>query len=191
MAVSTQLVRLPDVDIHEHLEAAFARAKRARVEARALLDAGFPGPSLVWSVRAAEILIRDFVLAPHFLSEGADWATAMRNGSNVLSSSSWKKAFAKAEEWYGPFDEPLTEDGSNAWRFWMGYIIRRRGDVIHGRPVPEVTVEEAEEVLAFADRMATWFSQRFLTSTRHPIGQRFRELLKTLSSAEAGPDIDQ
>ena len=90
------------MDIHDHLGAAYDKARRARAEARALLDSGFPGPSLVWSVRAAEILLRDFVLTPHFLSEGADWPRAMRQGSNVLGTSLCPAAFAMAEDHLPP-----------------------------------------------------------------------------------------
>lgn len=166
-----------EIGLDEHLKAAFSRAERARTEAQALLAAGFYGPALVWAVRSAEVFMRDFVLAPHFMEEGLSWSRAMRKGSKTLGDSDWRRAFEKAEEWYGPFDEPLTEEGSNAWGYWRGVIVRRRGDVVHGRPVPEVTVEEASETCAFAERMAAWFAQRFLVSKSHPIGQHFREQL--------------
>jgi hypothetical protein len=117
--------------------------------------------------------MRDFVLTPHFLEEGLDWTKAMRKGSNVLGDGNWARAFAKTEEWYGPFDEPMLEDDSNAWAFWTGAIVRRRGDVVHGRAVPEVSADEAAEAHAFAERMAEWFAQRFLISTRHAMGTKF------------------
>jgi hypothetical protein len=101
----------------------------------------------------------------------------MRKGSTVLGSSDWKRAFAKAEEWYGRFDEPLTEDGSNAWSYWSGAIVRRRGDMVHGRAVADVSLDEATEACAFAERMATWFAQRFLASRQHSFGRTFKELL--------------
>jgi len=173
------------VDVHDHIKAAVARAADARLEAQRLLNAGFPGPSLVWAVRAAEILVRDFVLTPYFIEQGFDWAQAMRRGSKVLGDSDWRRAFAKAEEWYGPFDEPLTEDGSNAWNYWTGAIVRRRGDVVHGRAVADVSPEEAAEACAFAERMASWFAQRFITSETHPMRRKFR-LLFADAAAEAG-----
>lgn len=175
------------IDVQTHIKAAVARAARARLEAQSLLDAGFPGPSLVWAVRAAELLMRDFVLTPYFIERGDNWSQAMRRGSNVLGSNNWRRAFAKAEEWYGPFDKPLMEDDSDAWAYWTGAIVRRRGDVVHGRAVPEVTPEEAAEACAFADRMASWFAQRFVTSERHPMRQKFRELLADVV-AEAAPE---
>lgn len=170
-------MRDPDESlIVRHLRAAYARAARARLEALRMLDAGFPSASFVWAVRAAEILLRDFVLAPHFLGLGLDWDEAMRQGSNVPGNSKWGKAFAKAEEWYGPFDEPLTTDDRNAWKVW-DRIVRRRGNLIHGRPVEDAGSDEAAEVIDFAERMATWYAQRFLTSARHPIGEAFRDAL--------------
>jgi hypothetical protein len=156
------------------------RARAAVAEADALNHAGFHAPALVWAVRAAEILMRDFVLAPYFLTKGEPWKRAMRKGSEVLGDSSWKRAFAKAEEWFGPFDEPLTTDDLNAWHVWTKQVVRRRGDVIHGRAVADVSAEEAAQAVAFAERMTSWYAQRFLTSDTHPIGQMFRALLASL-----------
>lgn len=106
-----------DVSIEDHLRVSFLRAAAARAEARSFAQGSSPGAALVWAVRAAEILMRDFVLTPHFLEEGYDWSRAMRRASNVLGDSDWRKAFARAEEWYGPFDEPLMDNDDNAWDF--------------------------------------------------------------------------
>lgn len=168
------------VDVAEHLRAAASRAARSRAEAHALLNQGHPGPALIWAIRAAELFMRDFVLAPHYMEDGLDWAASMKRGSKVLDNAGqrgWRRAFAKAEEWWGPFDEPLTEAGDNAWEFWKDHVVRRRGDIVHGRPVPDVTPEEAGEVLAFVDRLSTWYPQRFLTSASHPLARELRTLL--------------
>jgi HEPN domain-containing protein len=168
-----------------HLGASYSRAARARDDARRLLDAGYPSAAFVWSVRAAEILLRDFVLTPHFLEQGCDWDEAMDKGSDVLGSSNWDRAFAKAEEWYGPFDRPLTEADRNAWKFWAKKVVPRRGELIHGRPVADASAKEAAEAIDFAERMATWFSQRFMfSSTRHPSGQWLRDALSGGSDDE-------
>lgn len=172
---------MPDPDetlIVRHLRAAHARAARARLEAQRMFDAGFPSASFVWAVRAAEILLRDVALAPHFLALGLDWDKAMRQGSNVPGDSKWGEAFAKAEAWYGPFDEPLTTDDRDAWTVW-DRIVRRREDLIHGRPVEDAGNDEAAEVIDFAERMATWYAHRLRTITRHPIGKAFRDALAT------------
>ena len=163
--------------ILRHLTAAYQRAERARVEAQRILDAGVPSAALVWAVRSAEILLRDYVLTPHFLEQGLHWDEAMRKGSKILGDSKWPDAFAKAEEWYGPFDEPLTEDNEKAWKTWVSRCVRRRGDIVHGKKGSEAGTDEAAEAIAFAERMATWYSQRFLTSSRHPINQGFRDSL--------------
>ncbi|MGH2447389.1 MAG: hypothetical protein ACRDFS_02115, partial [Chloroflexota bacterium] len=132
-----------DPTVEEHLKMAHARARKAFDQARDLWMADFYAPSLVWAVRAAEVLMRDFVLAPHFMLEGTSWARSLRLGSKVLGSSDWKAAFVKAEEWWGPFDEPLTTDESNAWQVWIANVVTLRGHVIHGRPVPDVTRDES------------------------------------------------
>ena len=115
----------------------------------------------------------DFVLAPHFMLDGTSWARSLRLGSKVLGSSDWKAAFAKADEWWGPFDQPLTTEDSNAWQVWISNVVTLRGHVIHGRPVPDVTREESQKVLAFVERMLTWFPQRFMASPRHPMSKEF------------------
>src|SRR5262249_6713653 len=129
--------------LRHHLSAAYSRAGRARAEAQRLCDAGVPSAAVVWAVRSAEILFRDFVLAPHFIELGFSWDEAMRRGSMILGDSKWENAFAKVEEWYGPFDEPVTEDDQNAWRVWVTQCVRRRGAIVHGKCVPEATTDEA------------------------------------------------
>jgi hypothetical protein len=166
-----------DKRIHDHLRVARLRVRASLAEATVLGDAGFHGAALIWAVRAAEILMRDFVLAPYYMTQGESWERAMRKGSKALGNSDWSGAFKRAEEWFGPFDAPRTTNGEDAWSVWSRQIVRRRGDIVHGRPVPEVTEDEAREVVAFVDRMTTWFPQRFLTSTKHPIGQQLRALL--------------
>lgn len=172
--------------VEEHLKMARERARSALNVARDLLDVGFPGPALIWAVRAAEVLMRDFVLAPHFMQAGETWHQALKRGSRVLGDSSWTRAFAKADEWWGPFDEPLTEDGRNAWDAWATEVLRRRGDIVHGRPVSDVTLDEAAQTIAFVDRMGSWYSQRFLVSPRHPINGEFRAVVDAALLAVRG-----
>src|SRR5262245_11148139 len=105
------------------------RAIVALEEARRLNVEGHPGPAFVWAVRAAEIFMRDFVLAPHFMLKGLPWRKAWQKGSQVLGTSNWAKAFAKADEWYGPFDEPLTTDSRNAWKVWTKEAVLARGRI--------------------------------------------------------------
>lgn len=177
-----------EASLRSHLKAAVAYAASSRAEARALLEAGFPGPSLVWSVRSAEMLMRYFVLAPHYMEQGLPWESAMKEGSRKLGANNWADAFKAAEEWYGPFDEPLTEEGDNAFRVWIEHVVRVRHALVHGDPIESIERAAAEIALGFADRMATWYAQRFLVSSRHPISREFREALEAATAARASAD---
>jgi hypothetical protein len=130
--------------------------------------------------------MRYFVLAPHYMEAGETWEAAMELGRRDLGSSSWTKAFRLAEQWYGPFDEPLTSDDENAWRVWINGIVRRRGQLVHGQSVEDATPEEAATVIAFAERMMTWFPQRFLVSRTHPIGLKLRRELDAATASATG-----
>jgi hypothetical protein len=72
----------------------------------------------------------------------------------------------------------------HSWESWKDHVVRRRGGVVHGRPVPDVNTAEALEVLDFVDRMATWYPQRFLTSQAHPIARTFRDLLRSMAAGD-------
>jgi hypothetical protein len=177
---------MPDVDdvlIRGVTAGGRARAVDALDEARHLHSAGFAGPTFVWAVRAAEVLMRDFVLTPHFLLEGLAWEEAWRKGSKILGASNWTKAFATADQWYGPFDEPRTTDDRNAWDTWVKDAIRTRGAIIHGHAVHSPTLDESAGAIAFVDRMISWWSQRLVTSDRHPAGHDFREAMQAARDA--------
>lgn len=167
-----------DVELVRRLtQAGLGRANAALEEARALNAQGHSGPAFVWAIRAAEILMRDFVLTPHYLLQGLPWEKAWRKGSQILGSSNWDRAFAKADEWYGPFDAPLTTDERNAWKVWTSEAVRVRGQVVHGHAVHPPANDLTERAIAFVERMATWYAQRFLTSNRHPVGQEFLQVV--------------
>lgn len=140
------------------------------------MAAGFPDAALVWAVRASEIFVREFVLAPHYVQAGDDWTRAVRKARRDMDKG-WTVAMGKAEEWYGPFDEPLTAGGQNAWAYWKGTVVRRRAEVVHGNVAPDVTEEEALLVIGFARRLSSWWVQRFFVSDRHPLGQSLLALL--------------
>jgi len=166
------------------------RALAALEEARRLHDAEFHGPAYVWAVRAAEVFMRDFVLAPRFMLEGDPWRKAWAKGSNVLGSSNWAKAFKSADRWYGPFDEPLTTDDRNAWKAWTKGAIIARGHVVHGHAIHPPTSDEAAGAIAFVDRLISWWTQRLITSDRHPAGQEFRDALDAARDALRGGDTE-
>jgi hypothetical protein len=176
-----QAAAMPDmpVDLIRRLtQGGRSRAVAALEEARELTAGGFHGPAYVWAVRAAEVFMRDFVLAPHFMLEGLSWPKAWARGSKVLGASNWAKAFAGANEWYGPFDEPLTTDNRNAWEAWTKGAIIFRGKVIHGEVIHSPAADDVAQAIAFVDRLISWWTQRLITSDRHPAGQEFREALE-------------
>lgn len=136
--------------------------------------------------------MREFVLAPHFLLEGDDWVTAMTKAGALLENAGqrgWRKAFASAEEWWGPFDRPLTENDQDAWEYWKEHIVSDRGDIVHGRFTgpDEVSTEAARTVLEFSERMHTWYSQRLALSGTHPLSGTLRQALEAMRDAVAKP----
>jgi hypothetical protein len=176
---------MDDAKIGAHMARAYERASKSLSEAKELSEAGLPSVALVWAVRSAEMLLREFVLTPHFLELGDPWERAMKRGSKVLGSGNWDRAFASAEEWYGPFDEPLTTDDRNAWQVWTSTVVRRRNELVHGQAVYEATAEEATDAIAFAERMMSWYAQRVTLSERHPAGRLFRGVLDEMAERYA------
>jgi hypothetical protein len=168
----------PSVDWH--LRSALTRSRAALLGAHGLWRSGFDGPALVWAVRSAEVLMRDYVLAPYFMMEGETWARSLKKGSRVLGSSNWAEAFAKAEEWWGPFDEAMTEDGRQAWTVWSEAVVGLRGDIVHGRAVPDVTHKEAADAIVFVHRMIEWYMLRFLASPKHPSNRALVAVLEDI-----------
>ena len=186
--IASPTVAAPYERIRKFMSAGWTRAEYSLVEARQLNELGHHAAAYVWAVRSAEILMRDFVLTPHFVELGYEWDKAMRKGFKVLGNSNWKRAFAKADEWYGPFDTLLTEDEEVAFDVWTAHIVQRRGELIHGAPVYEPDAEEAASAIAFAERMASWYAQRITLSERHPAGRAFREMLAALFEEKRQPD---
>ena len=165
------------MDIETHMGVAWGRAEDARTEARTLNGLGFHNAAVVWTVRAAEMFMREYVLTPHFLEEGDEWPRAMRRASNELGSSNWVRAFALVQQWWGPFPRATVVDGTGAWDVWTRVALRRRGDIVHGRAVTDITQDAADEAIRFVDAMSVYYQRTFLTSERHPMGALFRERL--------------
>jgi hypothetical protein len=134
------------------------------------------------------MFMRYFVLAPHYMEGGSSWEEAMALGRKKLGANNWAKAFKAAEDWYGPFDQPLTEEGDNAFRVWIDHVVRLRHDLVHGDPMDPLPAGAAAEALGFADRMATWYPQRFLVSPRHPLYREFRQALDAATTGQAAAD---
>lgn len=92
---------------------------------------------------------------------------ALKKARRIFGDGKWSAALRFAEEEFGPFDEPLTADGDNAWAVWQWWHVSARGLMVHGRM--EATPEQAQWAVDFADRFISWFSQRLATSERGPI----------------------
>jgi hypothetical protein len=165
-------------------------------EARRLNAAGFPTAAFVWAVRSAEMYLRDCVLFCHFFEETGDVDKALKKARGIFGDGKWAAALRFAEEEFGPFDEPLTTDGDNAWKVWQRWHVSARGHMVHGRM--EATPEQAEWAIDFADRFISWSSQRLATSERGPLRGALRTLFEQLReqyreavSREESDDIPQ
>jgi hypothetical protein len=107
----------PPVDPVEFVRAAAARAMAARQEAHALHAAGFHSAAVVWAVRATEVLMRDFLLAPYYVERGLSFEQAIERGSRDLGSAKWNAAFRLVAKRYGPFDPALTKQARMPGRY--------------------------------------------------------------------------
>jgi hypothetical protein len=123
-----------------------------------LQAAGFNSAAFVWAIRAAEILMRDFLLAPYYLERGYSFEEALERGSRDLGSAKWDTAFRLVAKRYGPFEPALTKSGEDAWLVWREDYVRRRNQLVHDNAVREADSGEAMEVLAFADQIAEWYA---------------------------------
>jgi hypothetical protein len=133
--------------------------------------------------------MRYFVLAPYYMERGSSWEEAMARGKKMLGANNWSRAFKAAAEWYGPFDVPLTEEGDNAFDVWVAHVVRLRHALVHGNPIEPIDRAAAETALGYSERMATWYAQRFLVSSRHPINREFREALDAATATQAAADL--
>jgi hypothetical protein len=122
---------------------------------------------------------------------GPPWRKARDKGSGVLGSNRWAQAFAKADEWCGPFDKALTTDDRDAWTVWIKDAVPLRHQIVHGELVDMPQVQVVTDAIAFVDRLISWWTQRLVTSDRHPAGQEFREGLEYVAQIVRSGDIDQ
>jgi hypothetical protein len=189
-----ELDRRPGKVFDVILQAAFRRSQASADEAQALLDGGFPEPAYVWAFRSVEIYVKEVMLLPLFLEEVPEgawddvWAEAWRRIGEVFKNGRWTAALAKVDEVYGPLELMGTEDGRDVWRVWKSEVVRRRGDIVHGRPLAEqVTREEAVTVLLWANQMRGQLVMRLVVAGKHPIHDLVVETFKRAKVAyEAG-----
>lgn len=171
-----ELDRRPGMFFDVTLQAAFQRAQASGDQAQALLDAGFPEPAYVWAFRSVEIFVKEVMLLLLFLEEvpeGDDfdevWAEARRRTEDTFNSGRWDNALKKVDEVYGPLEPMVTDDGRDVWQVWKSVALPRRGDIVHGRPVAEVTADEAALLLLWSSQMRGQLSMRLVVAGKHPV----------------------
>lgn len=145
-------------------------SKRVEVSievAKALLDAGFSSPAFVWSVRSAEIFLKDFVLAPHFLArDGGEWIDAVRKADDVLRHKRWPETLKLIDQMFGPLEAMLTEDDEEARDVWLREFIPTRNSIIHGRI--DVSHETAKLCIEWVEQLVFQMKLRLLIEKKHP-----------------------
>ena len=174
-----RLDRAPGRFFDVTIQASIRRSWDSAAEARRLLDAGFPGPAYVWSVRSIEVFVKEVMLLPVFLEEiegepdefDSVWQQAREKVEDTFESSKWNRALRKVQEAYGALDPMLTEDDKDVWDVWKSTVVRRRGDTVHGRITDEgdPTLPEAERVVEWTERMMSQLTIRLAANTTHPL----------------------
>lgn len=140
--------------------------------ARRSLDNELWAPAIVWTVRSVEIFVKEFLLAPSYLATvDGNWLKAVKKARRLFGSSEWAKAFRRIEEVYGPITPMLMEDGSDAYRYWHGPIVRFRGELVHG--ASEADEDDARPVLAYAEQLLLQLKLRMIVARSHPLHDEF------------------
>jgi hypothetical protein len=146
--------------------------------------------------RSVEIYVKEVMLLPLFLEEipEGEWddvcAEAWRRIGEVFKNGRWTPTLAKVDEVYGPLELMRAEDGRDVWQVWKSEVARRRGDIVHGRPLAEqVTREEAATVLLWANQMRGQLVMRLVVAGKHPIHDLVVETFERAKVAyEAGKE---
>jgi hypothetical protein len=177
-----QLDRAPGRFFDITIQAAIRRSRYSAAEARRLLEAGFPAPAYVWSVRSLEIFVKNVMLLPVFLEEiegehdefDRVWVEAWKRIEDLFGNGRWDVALRKVQETYGPLDPMLTEDGKDVWSVWKSRIVPRRGNTVHGRVTEEgdPSVPEAEVAVQWSEQMVDQLTLRLVVTT-HPLHDLF------------------
>lgn len=140
-----------------------------------LLDLGFFGPSVVWSVRGVEVFFKNFLLLPHFLKKSGDLEKAQRSANRYFGSGKWKQSVALVNQVFGPLDPMTTLGGHDAMETWIKDVVWARGEVVHGRK--ECHRKVAEWALEYADQLVRQIKLRLITSEKHPLSENFKRFL--------------
>ena len=156
---------------------AIARSLASLEVARRLLSQGLAGPAYVWAVRSVEIYVKEVMLLPLYLEElEGDWTRARKKVRKTFGSSNWGKAIALVDSSFGPLDPMRTEEGQDVWEVWQSIVIRRRGEIVHGRDDP--SVEDAATVVLWAGRMMEQLPLRLIVAQKHPLHDFFVAIIE-------------
>jgi hypothetical protein len=66
-----------------------------------------------------------------------------------------------------------------------------RHQIVHGELVHMPEVHLVTGAIEFVDRLISWWTQRLITSDRHPAGQEFREGLEYVAQIVRAEDIGE
>ena len=148
---------------------------------RRLLDLGFHGPSIVWSVRSVEVFFKSFLLLPHFVRKRGDFNKAKKEANKFFGASNWPESVALVNEVFGPLDPMTTVEGRDAMKVWIKDVVWLRGEVVHGRS--EGDGDSARWALGYAEQLVTQVKLRLITSGKHPLSDDFKRAFHDLQSA--------
>lgn len=170
------------------LIAASKRSEASLKWAKQLLTDGYSGPALVWAVRSVEIFLKEFVLAAMFVADdpAAGWNRATRKASKLFESLSWKEAFKRIDEAFGPLDKMLSEGGRDAIAIWNKEVVVARHNIVHGRS--EASAEEAIWAYQFAEQLITQLKLRLIVAGRHPFSDVFLKIYERARDEYHGRD---
>jgi len=166
----------------DDLAKASKRAESSLRLARQLLDGGYPSPSLVWSVRAVEIFLKEFVLPSAFIGQKTNirWERAVRKASKKFGTLKWDNAFKFMQDEFGPLDSLTTHDARDVLVVWNAEIVPRRHNIVHGKE--EASADEAAHVMNWAEEIIKKLKLRLIVSGKHTFsdvfGQMYRDLFE-------------
>ena len=142
------------------------RIDRCLADSRTLIQQGFWAASTIFSVTAAELAIRYFILRPilgaAFLSE--EWASILLGRILTQRSASDRELLpAVLRSWSVDLTTLRISDGTPLWNAFVAEVVPLRNDIVHkGAPA---SLEQATRALALTDA--------FLSMVVGPLSDRF------------------
>lgn len=170
--------------LRQLMKVATTRSTDSLDAARLLHKQGFYDQAFVWAVRAVEIFMREFVLAPIY-AETRGWKKGLRKAGKTFGHGRWQPALLEVERLVGPLDEMLTESGENAYRHWEKRIVGQRGDIVHGLHGADATADETSIAIEFAEQLILQIKLRLIVSKTHPLHRVIEGLFTETEARQA------